>query len=283
LIKRRIRSVKNTKQITKAMELVAASKLRRVQEVAKNSQAYSEMAVNIMQRVSGTADVQRHPFFRVPDRINRRLYVVFTSDRGLAGAFNANVLGAAAKKMNDDRKAGVEVDVIAFGRKGSKFFAKIAGIKLIASYELMEDLPSTGRIGPLMTTIKQMIEAGDVEQVVIFYTSFQSTLVQKVVELVLLPIVIPDGGDIQKKAYEFESSPEVVLAEAAQLYLDAEVMQARIESAASEHAMRMLAMSSANKNAGNIIDGLSLELNATRQASITQEIAEITGGVEAVK
>ncbi len=282
--RRRIRSVRNTKQITKAMELVAASKLRRIQEKAVQSRDYAELAFNIMHRVSGIADIRHNPLFAEPDPKAPSLLVVFTSDRGLAGAFNSNVLQQATKIIGQNRQAGRQMKVIVFGRKGTHFMSRLDGVEVIGAYENFEELPDPSYFASLLDTILNGVRDRQFSSVNLIYTKFLSTLNQQVSSLPLFPLELSAEVAEREKSrvYEYEPSPELVLARAARLYLGAQLMQARSESAASEHAMRMLAMSNANRNAGDLIDNLTLELNATRQAVITQEIAEITGGAAAI-
>jgi F-type H+-transporting ATPase subunit gamma len=280
-LKRRIRSVKNAKQITKALEVVAASRMRRVQAAVAHARAYGEVAASIIRRVAPSQEAQTHPYFKQA-RDSKKLYIVFTSDRGQAGAFNSNVLHAATKAMDEDNGGS---SVIVFGKKGSRFFSHVAGINLLGTYQDVADTPESNIFGPVLETIKKGFEAGDFSSVVLVYTEFISALSQKVRLSPLLPITLPEELEQSDEAnivYEFEPNLEVVLEEALRLYFESQLMQARIESAASEHAMRMVAMGNANRNAGEIIDSLTLELNATRQAAITQEIAEITGGAAAI-
>lgn len=282
VLKHRIRSVKNTRQITKAMELVAASKLRRVQEAAKSSQAYSHLAYSVLQRVSGSTEATLHPYFRTHQNSKAKLYIVFTADRGLAGAFNSNVQIAALNAIQDDQKSGLTTDLVVFGRRGARFFASISEVNLLAVYEQVADIPSPEVFAPLFEMIDESAKTGRYHSTVIVSTEFISTLSQSVRIQNLLPITPPEDAPVGS-TYEFEPTPEFVLERAAQLYLQSQLMQAKVDSSASEHAMRMLAMSNATNNADELVDNLTLELNATRQAGITQEIAEITSGAEAMK
>lgn len=288
-LKYRIRSVSSTKQITKAMELVAASKLRRVQVAARNSRAYSELAYSLLSRVAGSAVVNAHFYFNPNGSAKRKLYVVFSSDRGLAGAFNSNLQHATLNAIRQDKALGIEAEVIVFGRRGASFFGRLSEAKLIAEYEKIADIPEPSVFAPLFGTIDKGIKDGYYSGVVLVYTEFKSALSQSVKILPILPILpitpLNDTGNSPISAsvvFEFEPSPEVVLQKAAELYLESQIMQAKLDSAASEYAMRMVSMSSASRNAGDLIDNFQLELNASRQASITQEIAEITGGAAAL-
>lgn len=288
ILKRRVRSVKNTRQITKAMELVAASKMRRVEVAAKSSRAYSDIAYSVINRVSGATETALHPYFRpAPKTAKEKLYIVFSSDRGLAGALNSNIMSRVIDAAQADTKAGYSISVIAFGRRGARFFAKLPDVQLLSSYESLPDIPDASVFAPVTHIIDEGMKTGKFATVSLFYTAFTSTLVQTPTTLSLLPLSLEaseKSAQTNERAvvFEFEPSADAVLETAANLYIDSQLMQAKVESAASEHAMRMLAMSSASRNAGDIIDSLTLELNATRQAAITQEIAEITGGAEAI-
>jgi F-type H+-transporting ATPase subunit gamma len=279
-LKRRIRSVKNAKQITKALEVVAASRMRRVQAAVERSRTFGNIAASIIRRVAPSQEAQQHPYFKAASN-DKKLYIVFTSDRGQAGAFNSNILHASTKAMEADNNNS---SVIVFGKKGARFFSHLAGINLLGTYQDIADIPESNIFAPVLETIEKGFNAGDFSSVVLVYTEFVSALAQKVKLSPLLPITLPEDApeEENKIVYEFEPNLEAVLEEALRLYFESQLMQARIESAASEHAMRMVAMGNANRNAGDLIDGLTLELNATRQAAITQEIAEITGGAAAI-
>jgi F-type H+-transporting ATPase subunit gamma len=279
-LKRRIRSVKNAKQITKALEVVAASRMRRVQAAVERSRTFGNIAASIIRRVAPSQEAQQHPYFKAASN-DKKLYIVFTSDRGQAGAFNSNILHASTKAMEADNNNS---SVIVFGKKGARFFSHLAGINLLGTYQDVADIPESNIFAPVLETIEKGFNAGDFSSVVLVYTEFVSALAQKVKLSPLLPITLPEDApeEENKIVYEFEPNLEAVLEEALRLYFESQLMQARIESAASEHAMRMVAMGNANRNAGDLIDGLTLELNATRQAAITQEIAEITGGAAAI-
>jgi F-type H+-transporting ATPase subunit gamma len=285
-LKRRVRSVKNAKQITKALEVVAASRMRRVQAAVGHSRQYGDIAAEIIRRVAPSQEAQQHPYFKQIEEKANTLYIVFSSDRGQAGAFNSNIFHLATNAMHEDRQAGQTSSVIVFGKKGARFFARLKNINLLGTYVDVEDNPETNVFAPVIETIENGFENGDFSRVNLVFTQFVSALNQKATIKQLLPVSVPESEATDESesttVYEFEPDLEAVINEALQLYLEAQLMQARIESAASEYAMRMIAMGNANRNAGDLIDSLTLELNAARQASITQEIAEITGGAEAL-
>lgn len=281
LLNRRIRSVKNAKQITKAMEVVAASRMRRVQEAATKTRAYGELADSIVRQISNTQEAKHHPYFR-PSQNAARLYIIFSSDRGLAGAFNSNIFSNCVRSFGEDKKLGRTSSAIVFGRKGARFFSRLGGVELIGEYENVADAPDVNVFAPVIESISSGFSEGQFGTISIVYTEFVSTLSQTVRNLQLLPVPPVEDETAQKVTYELEPNNDAVLTEAMKLYLEAQLMRAKVDSSASEYAMRMLAMNSANRNASDLIEHLTLELNASRQASITQEMAEITGGANAV-
>lgn len=282
VIQHRIRSVKNAKQITKALEVVAAARMRKVLGAVASARAYGELAASIMARIQGSPELTENAYFHLPTG-KPTLYIVFTSDRGQAGAFNSNIFNRCVKMFQEDKS---RPQVIVFGKKGARFFARLGGIDLVGVYEGVADMPAMDEFAPVFETLEEKVNGGAVSKVVIVFTSFISSLAQQAAIEGLLPVELPkaDTGstNTDQTVYELEPSMEEVSTQAIELFLQARIMQARIESAASEHAMRMVAMGNANRNASDLIDDLTLELNATRQAAITQEIAEITGGAAAI-
>ena len=287
-LKRRIRSVKNAKQITKALEVVAASRMRKVLTAVENSRIYANVASTIMERISHSQEARLHPFFG-PAADKPTLYVVMTSDRGQAGAFNSNIFNLSIRAIQAEKQ---RPQLVVYGRKGARFFARLGGIDLKSAYEDIADMPDANVFAPVVEMISEAMTSGSIGSVKVIYTEFISSLNQKASSLLLLPInpaAVAETADTNelspqtdKRVYEFEPDIKDVLDEAIKLYFEAKLMQLRVESAASEHAMRMIAMGNANRNASDLIEDLTLELNATRQAAITQEIAEITGGGEAL-
>ena len=282
-IKSRIRSVKSTKQITKAMELVAASKLRRAQEATLASRLYSETARELLTHLSHLTDVKRNMFF-VKRAIKSRLLVIVTSDRGLAGSYNANVLKQAAQIIKEDQAAGIKVHVICVGRKGAQFVSKVKGIELVGVYQSLPEHLSATDARPILTSAVQLFLTDEVDAVEIIATKFINSLTQTPYRQPLLPagfIETEVSHDIAVSS--FEPSVEAVLDGATIRLLEAQLFQALLDGAASEHSMRRASMKNATDNAGDIIDDLTLEMNKVRQAAITQELAEISGGAEAMK
>lgn len=285
-IKQRIGSVKSTKQITKAMQLVAASKLRRAQEAAAGPRAYAQMALAILARLRRVAggESEFHLFTERP--VKSRLLIVVTGDRGLAGAYNANVIRRMIAELTADREHGIKTSVIVIGRQAANAAARINGLEVQAVYQGLPDKPDADTLRPILTTAVGLFADGIVDAVDIINTRFISTVVQEVVVKRLLPAgfeVATDEAPTNELEPTVEPSTDVLLQSVTLRLLDAQIYQALLEAAASEQSMRMLAMKNATDNATDIIDDLTLEYNNARQAAITQELAEITGGAEAMK
>lgn len=282
-LKRRIMSIKNTRQITKAMELVSASKLRRAQEYAQRSRAYRDLAYDLLTRLNAMTEVESQPLF-AKRPVKTRLYIVVTSNSGLAGAYNANVLKLLAKGLQADRDAKIKSRVITVGSKGAQFVRRLNEADLLAVYPGFSDQPTANDVRPILNTIIEQYKDKAVDDVQVLYTVFKSTVVQQTEALQLLPAQTnPDLGNAPSVAISnFEPDVETVIDQTATRLIEAQVWQAVLESLASEHAMRMVAMKNATDNAKDLIDDYTLELNTARQTSITQELAEITGGAEAL-
>ena len=280
ILQRRIRSVRNAKQITKALEVVAASRMRRVVQLVEGSRTYGELAADVMARIAANPEAHNLPFF-TPAADKPTLYMIINSDRGQAGAYNSNVFHAAITAIGQER---TQPQVVVYGRKGTRFFSRYSGLELRGAYEDIADVPDVNVFVPAVEMIISGMSQGEIGKAVLIYTQFVSSLTQKTTVLQLLPVDLSQsaGEPIPSTVYEFEPDITDVIDEGVRLYLEARLMQAKVESAASEHAMRMVAMGNANRNASDLIDDLTLELNATRQAAITQEIAEIVGGAAAI-
>lgn len=281
VLKRRIGSIKNTRQITKAMQLVSASKLRRAQEYAQSSRAYADLANELLTRLSGISEVERQPLF-AKRAVKTRLYVLITSSSGLAGAYNANVLKQLTAAVKADQAAKVQSQVIAIGSKGAQFVRRIHEIELQAAYPGFGDHPTANDLRPVLNTIVEQYRDQSVDEVCVLYTKFKSTVSQEALSQQLLPAQAVAADANTPAISNFEPDVETVVDQVAVRLIEAQVWQAVLESLASEHAMRMVAMKNATDNAKELIDDYTLELNTARQAAITQELAEITGGAEAL-
>lgn len=286
-IKRRIGSVKSTKQITKAMELVAASKLRRAQDAVAGPRAYSDMAKRILVHLRGVVahegDTGANLFkSRV---VKKRLIMVVTSDRGLAGAYNSNVIRTMIRELSRSRDEGIQTSVVCIGRQAANAAARIQGLDIQAVYSALPDKPDADTLRPILNSVVKLFADGEVDAVDIINTKFISTVVQEVQTVRLLPAGFAlDEAELEDelKAATIEPSTEVLLRATTIRLLESQIYQALLDAAASEHSMRMLAMKNATDNATDIIEDLTLEYNNARQAAITQELAEITGGAEAL-
>lgn len=282
-LKRRIHSVKNTKQITKAMELVAASKMRKAQEQALASRAYRVAAHEILHRLGGVSDVAVNPLFNTRP-IKNHLIVVVTSDRGLAGAYNGNVLKKLVSIIKQDQSEKAHSKVVTIGRVGSQFVARLNGVELVSAYDMFANQPHGSDIRPIVHSILELYTDGKVDKVTIVYTGFISNLSQEVAITDVLPTKLTGDKEVSKlEVAIFEPSIDDIVESTVSRLIEVQIWQAVLESLASEHSMRMMAMKNATDNATDIIDDLTLEFNTARQAAITQEISEIVGGAEAVK
>jgi len=281
-IKRRIRSVKSTKQITKAMEMVAASKMRRAQEATLRSRIYSNSAKEILNRLAELMDVKDHPLY-AKRRVKSKLYIVVSSDRGLAGAYNSNILKSFGRDLKEELETNKNISVLTIGRQASRFVAGLQDVNHIGAYDDFADKPSESDVKPIAETVFSRFISKVDDEVVVIYTDFKSSMVQDVTFMTLLPAAFETSKrheEIDKEM--FEPSPERILQTITPRLVEIQLFQAILESQSSEHSMRMMAMKSATDNAGDIIDDLTLVYNSARQASITQELAEITAGAEAI-
>lgn len=283
-IKQRIGSVKNTRQITRAMQLVSASKLRRAQEAVVGPSAYAQMAREILTRLRQLAADDSEFRLFTPRPVKHRLLIVITSDLGLAGAYDANVLRKMIQEAKADHDKGIKTSVIAIGRKAAHTASSLSGVNVEAVYQELPDHPDADQLRPILTTVVGLFADGNVDAVDVVYTHFMSTISQEVFMQRLLPAGFQEAEISDELAHaDIEPSPESLLRAATLQLLEAQIYQAFLDAIASEHSMRMLAMKNATDNASDLIDDLTLAYNNARQAAITQELAEITGGAEAMK
>ncbi|HEY1835236.1 MAG TPA: ATP synthase F1 subunit gamma [Candidatus Saccharimonadales bacterium] len=281
-LKRRIGSIKNTRQITKAMELVSSSKLRRAQTQALASRAYREAAYSLLARLSTIKEVEQQPLFRKRP-VKNRLYVVITSNSGLAGAYNANVLKLLTQSIRKDQADKVKSSVITIGNKGVQLVRLLNGVELVAHYPAFGDEPTEADIQPILNALVENYRDEKIDEVRVLYTNFQSSITQVATNLPLLPAQVDEAAAKSDVVMNFEPDVETVVHQTAARLIEAQIWQALLESLASEHAMRALAMKNATDNANDLIGDYTLEYNTARQGAITQELAEITGGAEAMK
>ncbi|MEO5950324.1 MAG: ATP synthase F1 subunit gamma [Candidatus Saccharimonadales bacterium] len=282
-LKLRIRSVKSTKQITKAMQLVAASKMRRAQEATKASAPYTQAASEILSSLSSHTASDNHPLY-VSRPVKTRLMIVIASDKGLAGAYNSNVLKMYTTELKDDVKNSIKSETITVGRKASQFATRIKGAEIIGVYEGLPDHPDGSSLLPMFAMVQDRFVSGEVDAVDLIFTEFVTSLNQKTKMVRILPAGFtsePSVGAARDVTYEPSASR--VLDEVTSRLVNAQIFQAILDARASEHSMRMLAMKNATDNASDLADDLTLAMNKARQGAITQELAEISGGAEAMK
>lgn len=281
VLKRRINSIRGTRQITRAMQLVSASKLRRAQEYAFASRDYRDLAYDLLRKLNAMSEVSRQPLFKKRP-IKNRLYIVITSSTGLAGAYNANVLKLLLQGVQEDEAKHVKSSVIVVGSKGAQFARRLGDVKLLAAYPPFSDRPSVNEVRPILNTVIDQYKNEKVDDVRVLYTQFFSTVRQQAQNLHLLPAELLEGDLAKLPISNFEPDVETVVDQVTTRLIEAQIWQALLESLASEHAMRMLATKNATDNANDLIEDYTLELNSARQADITQQLAEITGGAEAL-
>ncbi|KJS85468.1 MAG: ATP F0F1 synthase subunit gamma [Peptococcaceae bacterium BICA1-8] len=276
-IKRRIRSVKNTQQITKAMEMVAAAKLRRTQGAVVSARPYSNKLEEVLSRLVASSPDLKDALLEVrePKKIG---FIIVAANKGLSGGYNANIIRSAIVSMAHHRDQ--EIGILAVGKKARDFFRK-RNYKVEAEFIGISDIPKLSEAKELAEAVKTFYTQGIYDEVYIVYTQFITAMQHKPKTKKLLPIETPQeesGGELD---YIFDPSPQTVLNQLLPLYLINQVFSALTEAKASEHGATMTAMGSATDNAGDMIDQLTLKYNMARQAAITREISEIVGGANA--
>jgi F-type H+-transporting ATPase subunit gamma len=285
-IRGRIRVAKNIQQITKAMKMVAAARLRRAQEAVSAARPYAEKIREVLQSLeSGGASAGiQHPLLRNSASEPRNIgVIVITGDRGLCGAYNSNII----RRTNDlVRPYGPErVQMVCIGKKAATFFRR-RGYAIVAEHPVPATGISFAEARVLAQTARDLFEQEKIDALYLVYTQFMSAMTQRPQTVQVLPLETPKDSAVPEgpqASYIFEPDPEQILGSLLPRYVDTLVFQAVIESVASEHGARMTSMSSATDNAGKMISNLTLSLNRARQATITKEIAEIVGGAEALK
>ena len=281
-IRRRVRAVKSTQQITKAMKMVSSSKLRRAQERILRSRPYAQHMLRVLNSLATRTDSARHVLLQEQPG-QRPLLIVITADRGLAGSFNANVIKGAAEFVTEQpRDAGHAVALALVGRKGRDFFMRRGFDVRYEEVGLFQNVKWSHAQAIANTAIKEFL-APDIGSVYLVYNQFKSIMSQQVVVERLLPIAKLEQSPIEAPIdYLFEPSPEELLDTLLPFHVAVQVNRALLESSAAEHAARMTAMDSATRNAREMVDRLTLYMNKVRQASITREIIEIVAGAQSV-
>lgn len=281
-IRRRISSVKSTQQITNAMKMVAAAKLRRAQERLLNARPYADRLHQLLAHVTSNVDRSLHPLLaeREPRAIG---YIIVTADRGLCGSFNANVIRSATTAIDSHHAENV-VRSITVGKKGFEHFSR-RGYDIVENYQSFFENLNLRIASEIASLIQRVYEKQELDQVLVVYNEFKSVAVQRTVTRQLLPIPAqrPEMEKYEPADYLYEPAVEDILSELCTKYLTVHVWRVLLESFAAEQAARMVAMDSATDNAQEMIYDLTLYYNKVRQAAITKEIADIVGGSEALR
>jgi F-type H+-transporting ATPase subunit gamma len=285
-IRTKIGSVKNTQKITKAMEMVAASKMRRTQQRMQATRPYADKIRTAIGHLYHANPEYKHPYLVERENIKRVGYIVITTDRGLCGGLNVNEFRLLIREMQEWQNTGVEVDLALLGSKGVQFFRSFNVNVVAAASNIGED----PRVSDLVGSIKIMLDAfetggeeGGIDRLFLLHNVFESTMSQKPQVKTLIPVEAPDADDLPEHwDYIYEPEAMELLTSVLQRYIESQVYRGAVENVACEMAAKMIAMKSATDNAGKLIDNLQLDYNKARQAAITQEISEIVGGAAAV-
>jgi len=284
-IRGKISSINNTSKITRAMELVAASKMRKAQDRMSMSRPYSEKIRQVISHVSACHSEYHHPYLEQREQVKRVGYIIITSDRGLCGGLNVNLFRKLLPNMRRHEETGVEIDLCVIGRKGQVFFNRLGG-SIIGTASHLGDAP---QVQDLIGVVKIMLEKFDQRQLDKIYIAgneFVNTMVQKPFIRQLLPLPKEEQNKERQFHWDYIYEPDNAKELLTQLlvrYVESQVYQGVVENLACEQGARMVAMKNATDNAAQIIDELQLAYNKARQASITQEIAEIVGGAAAIE
>ena len=281
-IRTQIASIKNTQKITSAMEMVAASKMKKAQNRMLASRPYSEKILNVIGHLTHANSEFKHPYMTASEETNRVGIIVISSDRGLCGGLNTNLFRSLLKDIASWQSDKVDVELCTIGKKATSFF-KNTGLKINS---VLTDLGDTPHFDDLLGAIKVMLDrydSGEIDQIMIAYNRFENTMTQVPTVKQIVPMEITDEESMDHHwDYIYEPDAESALSALLVRYIEALVYQGIVENIASEQSSRMIAMHSATENAGDMIDELELIYNKARQAAITQEISEIVAGAAAV-
>ena len=281
-IKTKIKSVQNTRKVTRALEMVSASKIRKAQERMRASRPYARAMKQIIGHLAQANTEFQHPYLVERGEIRRVGYVIVSSDRGLAGGLNNNLFRKLLVEIRQWQDKGVEVDVVTIGQKAAVFFRRLK-VNMLASVAHLGDQPEVEQLVGVVQVMLEAYDAGKVDKVFLAYNDFVNTMTQRAAFDQLVPLPAAEASVAKHDwDYIYEPDAEGVLGHVLSRYVESLVYQAVMENVASEHAARMVAMKSASDNATKLIDTLNLVYNKARQAAITQEISEIVGGAAAV-
>jgi len=299
-IKTKIKSTQNMRKVTRALEMVSASKIRKAQDLMKASRPYARSMRKVIAHVAQASTDFSHPFLIQRDNVARVGYIVVSTDRGLCGGLNSNLFRRLLPAIAQWQKQGVQVDVVAIGQKAIQFFRRLKGINLVGSVGHLGERPKLEQLVGVIKVMLDSYKSNGLDRVFLAYNDFVNTMTQKptVDALLPLPLVAAEMKAHQAAGesayagikleqthdwdYIYEPDAQTVLEHVLGRYIESVVYQAALENLASEHAARMVAMKSASDNANKVIDELTLIYNKARQAAITQEISEIVGGAAAV-
>jgi len=286
VLRRRIKTVESTKKITKAMELIAASRIVKAQQRVAAARPYSERITEVIRNLAAGGAGLDHPLLKPRDEIRTVAYVAITADRGLAGGYNNNVIRATERAMRADREAGRESKLFVVGKKAQGYF-RFRGMPIQESFLGVTDQPTYEQAREIAHGVAAAFSNGEVDTVEVVYTQFLSAGSQRVATRRLMPL---DTSRLEEAAesgatasYEFEPDPDSILERLLPRYAEARLFAALLDASASEHAARQRAMKSATDNAEDLITNLSRAMNRARQDAITTEIMEIVGGAEALR
>ncbi|SDD55015.1 F0F1 ATP synthase subunit gamma [Aquimonas voraii] len=281
-IKSKIKSVQNTRKVTRALEMVSASKIRKAQDRMKASRPYARLMKQVIGHIARANTDYVHPYMAARNTVKRVGYIVVSTDRGLCGGLNSNLFRKLLGEIREHQQQGVEVDVVAIGQKANAFFRRLK-VNMVASVTHLGEKPQVEQLIGVIRVMLDAYEAGTVDRVKLAYNDFINTMTQRPTVDQLLPL--PPAEEMSQSHdwdYIYEPDAPSVLNDVLTRYVESLVYQAVLENLASEHAARMVAMKSASDNASKLIDTLNLIYNKARQAAITQEISEIVGGAAAV-
>jgi F-type H+-transporting ATPase subunit gamma len=281
-IRTQITSIRNTQKITKAMEMVAASKMRKAQDRMEASRPYAERIGTVIGHLRMANPDYREVLLQEREEVKRVGYIVVSTDRGLCGGLNANLFRMLLLEIREWQQKGVEVDLCLMGRKARQFFRRV-DVNIVAAVTDLGDIP---HVRDLIGTIQVMLDGfreKSLDRVFLVYNTFVNTMSQKPTVRTLMPVETPDAEELQSHwDYIYEPDATELIPGVLARYIESQVYRTAVENVACEMAARMVAMKSATDNAGKLIDGLQLAYNKARQASITQELSEIVGGAAAV-
>lgn len=280
-IRNQIGSIKSTQKITSAMEMVAASKMRKAQERMQATRPYAEKMRQVIGHIAKSNKDYRHPFMQERE-VKRVGYIVVSSDRGLCGGLNTNAFKLLVREMREWKEKGIATDICAIGQKGASFFRNYGG-NVVAAVTHLGDSPSSEQLIGSVKVMLDSFEEGKIDRLYLISNEFVNTMTQTPKALQLLPLPEGEDEDIGHQwDYIYEPDSRPILDGLMPRYIESQVYQGVVENLACEQAARMIAMKSATDNAGNIIDELQLAYNKARQAAITQEISEIVSGAASV-